>query len=168
MRNLRIFQGINRDYLLIINGAMFTLLYLIRFIRYIKLRLKGQHIIISGSCRQCGNCCKNVSLELKGKWISSRRQFEELTNEYPEFRRFEIIGKDKAGILEFSCTWLHEDNACKDYENRLSICKQYPSKLLFLAGGNVTSSCGYTIEAGEPFARVLKKELKKGGLGHKR
>ena len=153
---------------MIINGAMFTLLYLIRFIRYIKLRLKGQHIIISGSCRQCGNCCKNVSLELKGKWISSRRQFEDLTNEYPEFSRFEIIGKDKAGILEFSCTWLQEDNACKDYENRLSICKQYPSKLLFLAGGNVTAGCGYTIEVGAPFDKVLKKEMGKGGMGHKR
>ncbi|MCF6150049.1 MAG: YkgJ family cysteine cluster protein [Candidatus Kuenenia sp.] len=115
---------------------------LISLIRHIKLRLKGQKIIISGSCHQCGNCCKRLNLELKGKWISSRRQFEELTNEYPELTRFEILGKDSAGLLEFNCTWLRKDNTCRDYHNRLYICKQYPCKRLFLAGGKLTVNCG--------------------------
>lgn len=139
---------------------MSYLFSLTSLIRYVKLRLKGQNIIISGGCHQCGNCCKKLHLELKGKWISSRKQFEELTNEYPEFKRFKIIGTDKTGLLEFNCTWLRKDNTCWDYQNRLYICKQYPSKRMFLTGGNVTASCGYNMAVGVPFDRILNKEMK--------
>ena len=107
-----------------------------RIIRYLKYKLLGKELIISGSCRQCGDCCREISLWVDSSWITSKRKFKKLVKEDPDYARFKIIGRNPQGPLLFSCTWLQEDNTCLDYENRLDFCQKFPSKEIFIKDGN--------------------------------
>jgi Fe-S-cluster containining protein len=141
---------------------MFSSLTFAGLIRYLKHALLGKDIIITGSCRQCGSCCRKLSLDIKGSWLTSVSLFNELVQDSPDYKRFRIIGKDKHGFLEFACAWLQEDGKCLDYENRLRICKDFPDKKMFLMNGVVPAECAYVMQQGTPFEKILKKKMKKG------
>lgn len=140
---------------------MFSFFTFSGFIRWLKAKVLGRDIILTGGCRRCGTCCKKLSLNIKGSWISSARRFNKLVRDNPDYERFKIIGRDSHGFLEFACTWLREDGTCKDYESRLRICREFPDKDMFFMNGVLPSGCGYGVEQGVPFGDILEKQMKK-------
>lgn len=129
-------------------------------IRYMRLRVMGKELLVSGSCLCCGNCCRNINLESSNGWLRSARDFNEMVDAYPEYARFQITGKDKQGYLQFSCSWLDDKGFCKDHENRLSLCKNFPDKNLHFCGGSLLQDCGYHIAEVRPFSCYLADEIK--------
>jgi len=124
-------------------------------IRYLRMRFMGKELIVTGSCRCCGNCCRKINLEGGRGWLRSEEDFFDVLNEYPEYERFIIIGKDDQGFLQFSCTWLTDAGLCRDHENRLSLCTNFPDKSLHFCGGTLPPGCGFMINEVRPFSRYL-------------
>lgn len=116
-----------------------------------------------GKCKQCGMCCKAIALEhpkdvfkittnADHKFIY--KNFKQLTEEEaielnPTITR--IIEEFKEGgrpLYWYTCSYLQDDNRCKDYENRPTFCRGYPwygkapPELGFLYGPN----CGFRVD----------------------
>ena len=127
----------------------------------IRMKILGKSILLSGTCRGCGACCQKINLEVSGGWIRSDALFQKLIIDHPEFDRFKIIGKDKHGYLQFSCSWLTPEGNCRDYQNRLAICRNFPETSLVFSGGGLPEGCCYRFHEGIPFAKVLETEKKK-------
>ena len=134
---------------------------LIGIFRYLLLKLQGKSILVTGSCRGCGTCCRSICLEGKDGWLRSRKEFEKIIAKFPEFARFEIIGTDRQGFLLFSCTWCTAQGTCMDYHNRLPLCYNFPKSSLVFAGGQLPVNCGYRFSEVVPFEKILNRELNK-------
>lgn len=130
-------------------------------IYYLKLRLQNRKIVRVGSCLQCGNCCRSICLEDSSGWLTSEKKFNKILDELPEYSRFEICGRDRAGYLLFTCSWCNEEGHCSDYDNRLTLCRKYPETSLTFAGGTIPEHCGYRLVETADFQRLLKKEIGK-------
>lgn len=128
-------------------------------IRYLHIRMTGKAVRVQGTCKLCGRCCRKISLEANGRWIRSEREFNRLVKIHPEFSRFEIIEKDSSGFLLFSCSWHLPEGICKDHENRLPICTQFPHKSLYFSDAGVPTGCGYYFTVGVPFSKMLQENL---------
>lgn len=133
-------------------------------IRAMKLRITGREYLISGKCLCCGKCCTNINLKYQGGWIRNKSQFHQLLKENPHYDRFRLVHQ-KGKYLQFDCTWYSDDSGCKDYQNRLDICRKYPSKSLLMHGGCLLDDCGYSITEGIPFKKYLEKQMKKNPKG---
>jgi hypothetical protein len=118
-------------------------------------------IEIQGECRKCGSCCKNMNLCEAGKWVSKKSHFIKMVAENPEYERLYITGKNKEGTLIFSCSWLDSNNICKDYDNRLDICKAFPNKMVIKNQGEIPDGCSYTVKIHSSFDVVLKKTIRR-------
>ncbi|MEN8190223.1 MAG: YkgJ family cysteine cluster protein [Thermodesulfobacteriota bacterium] len=129
-------------------------------VRFLRLKLTGRELMVSGSCSGCGKCCRKINLEASTGWIRSQEQFQAMVRDHPEFARFEVIGKDEYGCLQFSCSWLTEEGLCRDHENRLWVCRDFPDKNLVFCGGGLPSGCGYRIVEVRPFERTLNEVMK--------
>lgn len=138
--------------------ASYSLLGLIRFFR---MRCMGKELLVTGSCRSCGSCCRKINLEGPRGWLRSEQYFYEVLNDCPEYERFIITGKDEQGFLQFSCSWLNDNGFCKDHEQRLSLCRNFPDKSLHFCGGTLPSGCGYQISEVRPFKDYLAEVEKK-------
>ena len=134
---------------------------LVGFLHYLRLKLAGKNILVTGSCNGCGTCCKSISLESEGGWVRSEKKFERIVEDFPQYSRFEIIGKDKQGFLLFNCNWVTPEGICCDYDNRLPLCRAFPEKSLVFAGGKLPQNCGYNFSEVVPFEKILSRELKK-------
>lgn len=134
---------------------------LVGFLRYIRLKLSGKTILATGSCNGCGTCCKSISLESKGGWVRSEKKFERIVEDFPQYSRFEIIGRDEQGFLLFNCNWVTHEGICRDYENRLPLCRAFPETSLVFAGGKLPQNCGYHFSEVVPFNKILSREMKK-------
>lgn len=134
---------------------------LIGIFKYLSLKFRGKSILVTGSCRGCGTCCKSICLEGSDGWLRSRKTFEKIVKKYPEYARFEIIGKDQQGFLLFSCTWCTPQGTCRDYENRLPLCSNFPEISLIFSGGKLPVNCGYSFSEVVPFEKILSQELKR-------
>ena len=130
-------------------------------LRSIRLKLTGKTILLSGSCRCCGACCQKINLEMSGGWVRSEAVFKKVVEDHPEFGRFEVIGKDQQGFLQFSCSWYSQEGLCRDYAGRLAICRNFPETSLLLCGGSLPKGCSYRFHEGVPFAKVLDREKRK-------
>ncbi|ETR71064.1 MAG: hypothetical protein OMM_08362, partial [Candidatus Magnetoglobus multicellularis str. Araruama] len=124
-------------------------------------KIKGQEPLRTGQCNQCGQCCQSFRVKSNNQWIQTEKQFKRLIQQKPEYSRLICRGKTD-GYLYFTCSWLTSDGICKDHQNRLQICKEYPSSTRFYTGNKLPDYCGYSIEAAVPFHSVLNKQLKKG------
>lgn len=133
---------------------------LIGLIRYLRMRLMGKELLITGSCHCCGNCCRKINLEGEGGWLRSEKDFYTILLDYPEYERFIISGKDDQGFLQFSCSWLTDGGLCRDHENRMALCINFPDKGLHFCGGKLPSGCGYSMVEVRPFDRYLEDEAK--------
>jgi Fe-S-cluster containining protein len=129
--------------------------------KYLVLKLRGKSILVTGSCRGCGTCCRSICLEGRNGWLRSKKDFQKIVGKYPEYNRFEIIGKDQQGFLLFSCLWSTPEGTCMDYDNRLPLCSKFPESSLVFAGGRLPVNCGYGFTEVVPFEKILRKELKK-------
>ena len=128
-------------------------------IRYLRLQVLGRELLVIGNCRTCGDCCRKINLEGKRGWLRKKDDFLEVFTDYPEYERFQITGKDDQGFLQFSCTWLTEAGQCRDYQNRLDLCRNFPDKTLHFCGGVLPPKCGYMITEVRPFRKYLADEL---------
>lgn len=150
------------------NLQYFTGLY--RRFRSFVLR---REVEVVGQCRLCGNCCRDILLRDRGRWIRKEKQFDRLVEHLPEHARFELTGRDDLGFLSFACTCLGDDKLCTGYEDRPALCRNYPSKSLYYQGGWLRADCGFSFRAVTfrdvfmrrrrakvpDFSTVLKREL---------
>jgi len=118
----------------------------IGFFRRFRSFVLGRDVEIVGQCNLCGNCCHDILLR-DGAWIKKQRQFDKLCKQQPKHERFEHIGKDHHGHWLFRCTLQQKDGMCSCYEDRLPLCKGYPSKSLYYKGGRIGTDCGFRFKA---------------------
>ncbi len=128
-------------------------------IRYLRMKVMGKELLITGSCHCCGNCCRKINLDGTYGWLRSEKEFFEVLKDYPEYERFEITGKDDQGFVQFTCKWLTDEGICVDHANSLSICVNFPDKSLHFCGGQLPSGCGFTLNEVRPFAKYLEDEI---------
>lgn len=102
---------------------------------------------IVGQCRMCGSCCQDILLRDKGRWLRKEKQFRQLCESAPKHSRFAITGRSDDGFLTFTCSLQGNDNFCTCYEDRLPLCRSYPTKSLYYQGGWIRSDCGYSFKA---------------------
>lgn len=136
----------------------------------------GREVEIVGQCEMCGKCCNGIILKDDG-WLKKKSDFEALCEREPEHERFVPVGKDDYGHLVFNCSKQGEDNFCTCYEDRLPLCRNYPSKSIYYQGGWIRSDCGYRFKVVTfrdvfmrrkrmrmpKFADVLQQEIKQAG-----
>lgn len=135
----------------------FTLLGLFR---YLYLQMTGKSILVTGSCCGCGMCCRNIALEGGYGWLRSEKEFQKIVQNYPEYERFVPNGRDPQGVLLFSCSWQTPQNICRDYDDRLALCRRFPESTLFFADGQLPPTCGYKFSIVVPFKKLLKTAIK--------
>lgn len=127
--------------------------------KYFSLKLRRKSILVRGSCLGCGTCCQNICLEGQDGWLRSESTFTNVVKKYPEYGRFEIVGKNAQGFLLFSCSWRTQEGTCRDYDNRLPLCANFPESSLVFAGGRLPVNCGYRFTEVVPFAKILDQEM---------
>lgn len=125
------------------------------------LHLRGKSILVTGNCRQCGSCCRSISLEGRCGWLRSEKAFREIVEDYPEYGRFVLIGRDNDGFLLFSCSWLNGEGGCRDYESRLPLCRKFPERSLVFAGGRLPPNCSYGFAEVVPFKKILDAAIRR-------
>lgn len=125
------------------------------------LKLRRKDIRIEGGCNCCGRCCRSISLEGSRGWFRSIDEFTVLKEKNPDYYRFVQTGRDEAGYLLFSCSWLGTDNRCQNYQERMSLCDRFPEKSLFFCGGQLPEGCGYRLTEIVSFHHCLRREMKK-------
>jgi len=131
--------------------------------RYIKLKLTKKEVYFDGFCHQCGNCCRHIYLFTgNGDVLRTRKQFAKMVEEFPDSDRFEIID-DTGDALVFKCAWLTEDGVCRDHENRLQLCRNYPAKVMYYTDFVTGDYCGYTMKTGKPFSKTFNQAIKEAG-----
>jgi len=134
-------------------------------VRRLWLRLCGRRPVLTGECLRCGQCCRGIHLKLDARWLRSEADFQRALAKYPRYRIFEITGRDARGLLRFSCTRLSESGLCTDYENRPSVCRNYPSPAMFCAGARLIEGCGFRLKASRDFERLLGREMRRRARG---
>jgi Fe-S-cluster containining protein len=105
-----------------------------------------------GECLQCAKCCRYIHCE----GLSSKKEFAFLQFIYPEYRKFEIVGKDEYGNFVLTCTLIDKDNLCPIYNKRPCVCKKYPN-IRMTRKGILHKGCGYSIEPEKTFKDFLDK-----------
>ncbi len=137
------------------------------FARFLLLRLKREWLYrfspekleVIGECKQCGDCCRSLMLIETHGVVRSRRYFRKLQKRSPFYRNMEIIGRDEAGILIFSCKLVGDDGRCTRYEERPDICREFPNIWMFRHGGRLDEDCGYKLQEKIDFKKVLQKRM---------
>lgn len=133
---------------------------LLGWFRFFYLKIVGKAIEIDGHCLMCGRCCQRVSLAAGGRWLRKQKDFDHVIKTHPEYNRFSIVGYDSQGFLLFSCSWyVQKAGICKDHDNRLSICRNFPDRELYFSGGEMIEGCGYSFRECVPFSSILRKEI---------
>lgn len=100
---------------------------------------------ISGACAHSGYCCQNMQLVVKGKSLDDLVAFEQYKLKYPAYSRFMPSLNSDQTIRQFSCKCLSSQNLCTDYQNRPSVCRQYPFSTFFQFD-YIRSGCGYKVK----------------------
>lgn len=94
----------------------------------------------------CGNCCRDIVLYHGGRWITNEKQLKELCRDDPGAERMVCTGRDDEGVLTFTCSALTEEGFCSVHEDRMSLCRNYPTKGLYYRGGWLDARCGYSFK----------------------
>ncbi|CCH49690.1 YkgJ family cysteine cluster protein [Pseudodesulfovibrio piezophilus] len=133
----------------------------------------GRDVEIVGHCLFCGKCCHDILLK-DGHWLKKMRDFEKLCAREPEHKRFIPTGRGDLGHLVFRCSMQGDDGLCVCYENRLPLCRNYPSESIYYKGGWIRPDCGFRFKSTTfrdilmrrrqlrmpKFSDVLKQEIK--------
>jgi len=132
---------------------------IVRSIRKKFNKLMGKSYIREGKCKQCGKCCRMIVLVSEGGIITSEDEFNQLKEVFPEYERFVFKGRDKDGVLRFTCKYLGKDNKCGDYKGRPIICRDYPTEEIFVRGGIMATDCGFVFIPVEDFQKMLDEAM---------
>lgn len=134
------------------------------FFEKLKRALSGQSkgFFRVGKCKKCGDCCRDIALNINGEKVKKIEDFEILIKENPSYANFQLKMIGPEGVLSFECAKLGEDSLCMIYEKRPDVCIDYPEPDLLKCGGDVINSCGYYLVPPEDFKDVIKREKKWG------
>lgn len=121
----------------------------------LKIKFSKPEYTLEGECLKCGNCCKTLyTLDDYTTFDFKITQFL-----FPKYKRLNVIGKDENGNIILSCRWLTPDNKCRDYKNRLTLCKNFPN-VKYGSLGQVPEGCGYRLVPIKKFKDILEKTSK--------
>ena len=122
------------------------------------LKQKTPRFILKGSCKKCGNCCRNITFIIGKKYVTEEEEYESLKKLDSYYNNFILTGKDEDGILLFTCKSLGEDNLCKDYKFRSLYCRLYPRIMRkhIRANAEMLEGCGFYIESNVKFEEFLR------------
>lgn len=114
---------------------------------------------ITGNCKQCGQCCKDISLDVWGVTETSILETDinkrlknaigewVIANPYFDFTKVKkiIITDESIHVQGVNCRALVKKNGkyfCKIHKNRPQLCKDYPNEntTLFFKG------CGFKVK----------------------
>lgn len=109
------------------------------------------YYIVEGECLKCGKCCRYMYCD----GLSSTFEFLFLKLIYPEYRRFEIVGKDENGQFVISCKLIEKDGLCPVYKSRAKVCKNYPAKKV-QKKGSFHVGCGFSMHPEKSFKEFIK------------
>ena len=111
----------------------------------------------TGSCKACGNCCKNIKLLFDGELIKTQELFEEGKKYNPAFKMLYINGRHENGALRFSCIHLGKNNKCKTYLIRPLTCWLYPFKQRERIPNSrkTREGCGFSYKPSISFTEVM-------------
>jgi hypothetical protein len=128
-----------------------------KFRNFLK-KFKKPRLVIKGSCKKCGSCCRNISFMIGGKYLSEPEEFQNLKEFDSQYNHFFISGRDKDGFLLFTCKSINSDNLCKCYHFRSLYCRLYPKIVTkhLATHTEMLEGCGYYIESNVDFKEFLK------------
>ncbi|QJB55831.1 YkgJ family cysteine cluster protein [Pseudodesulfovibrio sp. zrk46] len=126
---------------------MDTLRFFTGMFRSLRTFILRREVEIVGQCHMCGKCCQDIVIQDQGNWLTSKRKFKKICEQEPEYERFRILGRDGKGHLLFGCKLQNEDGTCSCHEDRLSLCRNYPSKSIYYQGAWIEPECGYRFKS---------------------
>lgn len=140
------------------------------------------------NCKMCGACCKlaiseyspTVLLEKAAngdkfakEYISTFTPYEDVSEAEKQFPLYvELLKESGEQVYYYHCKKVTEDNKCSDYENRPSICRDYPDNPIqmlhptcaFIGWHENIQKIVLTIKAMTEIREHFRNELKKGNL----
>ena len=127
-------------------------------IKFFLNKLLGPKRIRTGKCKQCGQCCRNITFKLKEEFVRTEAEWEEITKKNKRYKHFEISGTDEDEILLFKCKSLSSENKCTHYHFRSMFCRKYPfvNSKFFGTNDQTLDNCGYSIGLSKNFIDYLK------------
>lgn len=131
-----------------------------KYIKFIFQKLTSSKYVRKGSCKRCGDCCRNILLYIEDSPIKTEEEFEKVKEWDKHFNKFYISGRSETGALLFTCCEIAEDNRCNVYFFRGLGCRQYPkvNTKFLINGGKPLDNCGYYFEADKKFNSYLKND----------
>lgn len=128
------------------------------FIKLYLSKLTAPKYKLTGRCKQCGRCCRNIVLFAYDKPIKDETLFEELKEQNKRLDSFYPSGKNDKGELLFTCKLILPNNKCKHYFFRPLYCKKYPMVKSLVTGKYLSppKECGYRIELEKNFEDFIK------------
>lgn len=131
---------------------------MLQHLKFLFQRLTSSKYIVSGKCKQCGTCCRNITFFVGKKIITAEEEFIRMQNFDKKYKNFEINGRGKDGELLFKCKALQDDGKCGMYNLRSLNCRLYPriSQTFVYNGGVPLDECGYMFVENKKFSEYLK------------
>lgn len=131
---------------------------LLEKIRWFIRQLPGMQYKRIGSCQQCGECCRTITLKFPDKLITRETEFVFLKTRMSRFESFFISGRADNGVLLFTCKFL-KDNKCSIHWFRSVFCRAYPhfSHKFIKMGGQPLPGCGFGYKPIVTFSEVFEK-----------
>ncbi len=140
------------------------------------------------NCKMCGACCRlSISefspvqlLEKASRGDKFAKEFistftpyeheEDAQKQYPLY--YDLLKESGEKVYFYHCKKVTEDNKCSDYENRPSICRDYPDNPIqmlhptcaFIGWHESIQKIVLTIKALSEIREHFRKELKDGNL----
>lgn len=141
------------------------------------------------NCGMCGACCRLAISEFSPaqllekasrgdkfakEYISTFSPYENVEEPEKQFPLYiELLKESGEQVYYYHCKKVTEDNKCSDYENRPSICRDYPDNPIqmlhptcsFIGWHESIQKIVLTIKAMTEIREHYRKELAEGKLG---
>lgn len=130
-----------------------------KYLKFFLQKISSAKFVREGSCRRCGNCCRNILLYIEEEPIKTEAQFEKVKGWEKHYHNFYISGRSENGALLFTCKEIDDDNRCRVYFFRGLGCRQYPRKntKFLINGGKPLDGCGYYFKPNKSFSSYINK-----------
>ena len=131
---------------------------MINWIKFYWNKFTSPKYTLTGKCKQCGRCCKNIVFFAYDKPIKDENLYEKLQLNNKRLKLFYPSGKNEKGELLFTCKSLLPNNKCKYYFFRSLYCRKYPMVKSLTTGKYLTppEKCGYEIIPQKKFDEYLR------------
>ena len=130
---------------------------LVQKIKFQLQKITSSRFIVTGKCKKCGTCCKNITFFIGKRIVTSEEEFLKMQKFDKKYRNFEINGKGQKGELLFKCKALKDDGSCGVYKIRSINCRLYPkiNQKFVYDGGGPLDGCGYSFSINKKFKDYL-------------